>query len=59
VTLSTPDGAWVRRLALGLGEDGKIIQPADLAVAVRSDAAAALAQYASLEPVGGSSPSEG
>jgi proteasome accessory factor C len=59
VTLSTPDGGWVRRLALGLGEDGKIIQPADLAVAVRSDAAAALAQYASLEPVGGSSPSEG
>jgi proteasome accessory factor C len=47
VTLRTPDGGWVRRLALGLGEDGKIVEPADLAAAVRTDAAAALAQYAS------------
>jgi proteasome accessory factor C len=46
VTLRTPDGGWVRRLALGLGEDGRLIEPADLASAVRADAAAALAQYA-------------
>jgi proteasome accessory factor C len=56
VTLSTPDGGWVRRLALGLGEDGKIIQPADLAAAVRSDAAAALAHYTSLPPDGSLTP---
>jgi proteasome accessory factor C len=46
VTLRTPDGAWVRRLALGLGEDGRIVEPAELAVEVRAAAAAALAQYA-------------
>src|SRR5579863_85876 len=46
VTLSTPDGAWARRLALGLGEDGRVVEPAALAAEVRTDAAAALAQYA-------------
>ncbi|HEY5990464.1 MAG TPA: WYL domain-containing protein [Streptosporangiaceae bacterium] len=46
VTLRTPDGGWVRRLALGLGEDGRLIEPAELADAVRADAAAALAHYA-------------
>jgi proteasome accessory factor C len=46
VTLRTPDGGWVRRLALGLGEDGRLIEPAELAAAVRADAAAALAHYA-------------
>jgi proteasome accessory factor C len=45
VTLRTPDAAWVRRLALGLGEDGRIIEPPTLAAEVRADAAAALAQY--------------
>jgi proteasome accessory factor C len=64
VTLRTPDGSWVRRLALGLGEDGRIVEPADLATAVAADAAAALAQYASsapdgLAPDGRSSLSEG
>jgi proteasome accessory factor C len=52
-TLSTPDGAWVRRLALGLGEDGRIIEPAALAAAVRADAAAALALYAGQTTGGG------
>jgi proteasome accessory factor C len=47
VVLRTPDGAWVRRLALGLGEDGRILEPAGLAEAVRADAAAALAAYTS------------
>jgi len=45
VTLRTPDGGWARRLALGLGEDGRVVEPAALAAAVRADAAAALAQY--------------
>jgi predicted DNA-binding transcriptional regulator YafY len=46
VGLRTPDTRWVRRLALRLGEDGRVISPADLAAEIREDAAAALAQYA-------------
>jgi proteasome accessory factor C len=46
VTLRTPDGSWARRLALGLGEDGRVLEPAALAAAVRADASAALALYA-------------
>ena len=45
VTLRTPDSGWVRRLALRLGENGRIVAPADLSVRVREDASAALAQY--------------
>ena len=45
VALRTPDAAWARRLALGLGEDGHVVEPAALATAVRADAATALAQY--------------
>ena len=46
VTLRTPDTRWVRRLALRLGEDGRVIAPPGLAAQVRDDAAAALAHYA-------------
>jgi len=46
VMLRTPDTRMVRRLALRLGEDGRVISPADLAAEIREDAAAALAQYA-------------
>jgi proteasome accessory factor C len=46
VSLRTPDTRWVRRLALRLGEDGRVISPPELARAVASDAAAAVAQYA-------------
>jgi len=46
VGLRTPDTRWVRRLALRLGEDGRVISPAELAASVREDAAAALSQYA-------------
>jgi proteasome accessory factor C len=46
VTLRTPDGGWVRRLALRLGDAGRITAPAGLAAQVSEDAAAALAQYA-------------
>jgi predicted DNA-binding transcriptional regulator YafY len=46
VGLRTPDTRWVRRLALRLGEDGRVTAPAELAAQVREDASAALAQYA-------------
>jgi proteasome accessory factor C len=46
VSLRTPDPRWVRRLALRLGEEGRVISPPDLASQVRDDASAALAQYA-------------
>jgi len=46
VMLRTPDTRMVRRLALRLGEDGRVTSPADLAAEIREDAAAALAQYA-------------
>ncbi|HEY7921329.1 MAG TPA: WYL domain-containing protein [Streptosporangiaceae bacterium] len=45
VTLRTPDPGWVRRLALRLGENGRIVAPAELGARVREDASAALAQY--------------
>jgi proteasome accessory factor C len=47
VQLRTPDTQWVRRLALRLGEDGRIVAPDELRAQVRDDAAAALAGYAS------------
>ncbi len=45
VTLRTPDTQLVQRLALRLGEDGRVISPPELATAVRESAAAALAEY--------------
>ena len=46
VRLRTPDTQWVRRLALRLGEDGKLTAPAELARQVNDDAKAALDHYA-------------
>jgi proteasome accessory factor C len=46
VVLRTPDTSLVRRLALRLGEDARVVVPATLADEVRGAAAAALAQYA-------------
>jgi proteasome accessory factor C len=46
VGLRTPDARWVRRLALRLGEDGRVTSPEDLVAEIREDATAALAQYA-------------
>ena len=46
ISLRTPDTRWVRRLALRLGEDGRVIAPPALADQVRADATAALALYA-------------
>jgi proteasome accessory factor C len=45
VRLRTPDTQWARRLALRLGEDGRVVSPDELARQVAADAAAALAQY--------------
>ena len=45
VGLRTPDSGLARRLALRLGENGRIIAPPGLTTQIRTDAAAALAQY--------------
>ncbi|WP_433548439.1 helix-turn-helix transcriptional regulator [Streptomyces sp. CA-294286] len=53
VTLRTPDPTSLRRLALRLGRDGRIVSPAGLAVSAREAAREALAAYG---PVEGRSP---
>jgi predicted DNA-binding transcriptional regulator YafY len=45
VVIRTPNTDLFRRLALRLGEDGRVIAPAELAEEVRAAAAAALALY--------------
>jgi len=45
VMLRTPDTGWVRRRALRLGENARVVSPASLAEEVRAAAAAALALY--------------
>jgi proteasome accessory factor C len=45
LALRTPDTTWVRRLALRLGEDARVVSPAGLAEEIRQAAAAALANY--------------
>ncbi|MEU0180523.1 WYL domain-containing protein [Streptomyces sp. NPDC006207] len=45
VTLRTPDPGSLRRLALRLGRDGRIVSPAGLAGSARDAAAQALAAY--------------
>ena len=50
VVLRTPDTGWVRRLALRLGEDGRVIGPEPLVAEVREAASAALANYVALLP---------
>jgi proteasome accessory factor C len=45
VVLRTPDTEWVRRLALRLGEDGRVIAPPELVTEIRDAATAALANY--------------
>jgi proteasome accessory factor C len=46
IRLRTPDTRWVRRLALRLGEDGRLVSPPELAEQVLADASAALGHYA-------------
>jgi predicted DNA-binding transcriptional regulator YafY len=45
VVLRTPDTGMVRRLALQLGEDGRVVSPSSLVAEVREAATAALANY--------------
>jgi len=45
VMLRTPDTGWVRRLALRLGEDCRVLSPPALVSEVHQSAAAALANY--------------
>ncbi|KUJ67193.1 transcriptional regulator [Streptomyces albus subsp. albus] len=45
ITLRTPDPGSLRRLALRLGPDGRIVSPADLADSARDAARQALAAY--------------
>ncbi|MFC0849312.1 helix-turn-helix transcriptional regulator [Streptomyces noboritoensis] len=45
ITLRTPEPASLRRLALRLGRDGRIVAPDELAESARSAALAALAAY--------------
>jgi proteasome accessory factor C len=45
IKVRTPDLGWVRRLALRLGDDARVVAPASLAAEVHAAAAAALAQY--------------
>jgi proteasome accessory factor C len=47
VVLRTPNMGWVRRLALRLGEDGRVISPPGLVTEVRDLASSALANYVS------------
>jgi predicted DNA-binding transcriptional regulator YafY len=46
IRLRTPDTRMVRRLALRLGEDGRLVSPSELAEQVIADASAALSHYA-------------
>lgn len=45
IALRTPDTRWVRRLALRLGDSGRVIDPPELAEEVRAEAARALRAY--------------
>jgi proteasome accessory factor C len=47
ITLRTPDTRMVRRLALRLGEDGRLVAPPELAEQVAQDAMSALSNYES------------
>jgi proteasome accessory factor C len=56
VALRTPDTGWVRRLALRLGEDGRVISPPELVAEIRDTATAALANYVVLPAAARRSP---
>jgi proteasome accessory factor C len=45
VTLRASDTGWLRRLALRLGENARVLSPPELAASIRSTASAALANY--------------
>jgi proteasome accessory factor C len=45
VSLRTPDLCAVRRMALRLGDSGRVVAPPELVAAIRDDAQRALAGY--------------
>jgi proteasome accessory factor C len=49
LTLRTPERRWIRRLALRLGDTGRVVDPPDLVAEIRSEAAAVLAAYSSVQ----------
>jgi proteasome accessory factor C len=49
--LRTPDTGLIRRLALRLGEEGRVVSPPALVTEIRDAATAALANYVVLAPV--------
>jgi len=49
--LRTPDTGWIRRLALRLGEEGRVVSPPALVAEVRDAATTALANYVALSAV--------
>jgi predicted DNA-binding transcriptional regulator YafY len=51
VVLRTPDTGWIVRLALRLGEEGRVISPPELVAEIRDAAAVALANYVALAAV--------
>ncbi len=56
ITLRTPDPASLRRLALRLGRDGRIVAPRELADSAREAACAALAAYDEADDSHGADP---
>lgn len=52
VELRTPDPAWVVRLALRLGGQGRVVAPPEIVAAVRADALDALAALDAVEALG-------
>jgi predicted DNA-binding transcriptional regulator YafY/transcriptional regulator with XRE-family HTH domain len=58
ILLRTPDTGWVRRLALRLGEDGRVVSPLALVAEIRETAATALENYGITSPGDGFSPAE-
>ncbi|MDN3022211.1 WYL domain-containing protein [Streptomyces sp. S.PB5] len=59
ITLRTPDPASLRRLALRLGRDGRIVSPPELADSARQAAREALAAYDGVEAQGSSRARQG
>ena len=52
VTLRAADPRWIQRLVLGLGAEAEVLEPPELAQAVRAEAGAALQQYADDDAAG-------
>jgi proteasome accessory factor C len=49
LTLRTPDRRWIRRLALRLGDTGRVVDPPELVAEIRQEAESVLAAYSSVQ----------